>query len=100
MITKKLEDTFSSSLPLLKTKDFFELEIATAGIMRGYIIVPCDMYFTMDRKVRRFLESTLRVFEVKKEKIEEAISFVSNYDFPSIAHNVIESLYEYLSNNT
>ena len=100
VITKKLEETFSSSLPTLQTKDFYELEIATAGIMRGYIIVPCDMYFTMDRKVRRFLETTLRVFEVKKDKIEEAIEFVSKYDFKPIAHNVIDSLYVYLSNNT
>ena len=68
--------------------------------MRGYITVPCDMYFTMDRKVRRFLEATLRVFEVKKEKIEEAIAFVSQYDFKTIAFTVIDSLYDYLSDNT
>ena len=100
VITKKLEDTFKQHLPHYQTKDFYELEIASAGIMRGYITVPCDMYFTIDRKVKRFLESTFRVFKVDEEKIIEAIEFVSKYDFKSIAHKVIDSLYDYLSDNT
>lgn len=100
VITKKLEDTFKQHLPHYQTKDFYELEIASAGIMRGYITVPCDMYFTIDRKVKRFLESTFRVFKVDEEKIIEAIEFVSKYDFKSIAYKVIDSLYDYLSDNT
>jgi hypothetical protein len=100
VITKKLEDTFKQYLPHYQTKDFYELEIASAGIMRGYITVPCDMYFTIDRKVKRFLESTFRVFKVDEEKIIEAIEFVSKYDFKSIAYKVIDSLYDYLSDNT
>jgi hypothetical protein len=58
------------------------------------------MYFTIDRKVRRFLEATFRVFKVDEEKIEEAIEFVSKYDFKPIAYKVIDSLYDYLSDNT
>lgn len=100
VITDKLAETFKEHLPHYQTKDFFELEIASAGIMRGYITIPCDMYFTIDRKVRRFLESTFRVFKVDEEKIEEAIQFVSKYDFKPIAYKVIDSLYDYLSDNT
>ena len=72
-ITNKLEYIFKEHLPHLETKDFYELEIASAGIMRGYLTVPCDMYFTMDRKIRKFLETTFKIYDVPKEKIEEAI---------------------------
>ena len=97
VITSKIEETFKNNLPDYKTKDFYELEIASAGIMRGYINMPCDMYFTMDRKVRRFLETTFKIYEVSKEKIEETIKFVSMFDFKSIANEVIKSLFEYLN---
>ena len=98
-ITNKLEETFKEHLPQLETKDFFELEIASAGIMRGYLSNPCDMYFTMERKVRRFLETTFKIYEVPNEKIEEAIQFVSQFDFENIAKAVINSLFDYLSSN-
>lgn len=95
-ITHKLEDIFKEYLPQLETKDFFELEIASAGIMRNFITVPCTMYFTMDRKVRRFLETTFLVYRVSDEKIDEAIKFVSQFDFKKIAADVIKSLLSYL----
>lgn len=99
-ITKKLEDVFQDSLPHLQTKDFYELEIASAGIMRGYLIVPCDMYFTMDRKIKRFLETTFKIYDVSDEKINLAIDFVSKFDFKTVAKDVINSLFEYIEIRT
>ncbi len=95
-ITHKLEEIFEASLPDLETKDFFELEIASGGIMRGFLTIPCDMYFTMDRKVKRFLETTFKLYDVPKEKIEEAIQFVSGFDFETIAKQTIESMLTFL----
>ena len=97
-ITSKLMDVFKSHLPHLEEKDFYELEIDSAGIMRGYLTIPCDMYFTMDRKVRKFLETTFKIYDVSKEKIEEAIEFVSKFNFNEIAIDVINNLFEYLDN--
>ena len=99
-ITKKLEYIFKEHLPHLETKDFYEYEIASAGIMRNYMTVPCDMYFTMERKVARFLETTFRVYCVPEEKIAEAIEFVSRFDFPTIAESVISRMLEYLESQT
>ena len=99
-ITTKLENTFKEYLPNYQTKDFYELEIATAGIMRGYIINPCTMYFTMDRKIRRFIEAVFKLYEVPKEKIEEAISFVNQFDMESLANKVMDTLYEYIASRT
>ena len=95
-ITGKLQDIFGAHLPNLERKDFFELEIASAGIMRNFLSVPCDMYFTMERKVARFLETTFLVYRVPDEKIAEAIQFVSQFDFKTIAKGVLESMLSYL----
>lgn len=99
-ITEKLEKVFKKFLPLYETKDFYELEIASAGIMRGYIVNPCDMYFTMDRKVRRYLKTTLKIYEVPKEKIEETINFVESFDMKKLSDEVINTLYDYIINRT
>lgn len=95
-ITGKLEQIFGEHLPNFETKDFFELEIASGGVMRSFMTVPCDMYFTMERKVRRFLEATLRIFKVPDEKIEEAVNFVSQFDYPTIAQSTINNMLAYL----
>lgn len=99
-ITSKLEDIFAEIHPEYETKDFYELEIATAGIMRGFIFVPCDIYFTIDRKVARFLETTFKLFDVPQKRIEEAQEFVRGFDFKSIAQNLINNLFDYLKDRT
>ncbi len=91
-ITEKLENIFKDILPNWQTKDFYEREIASAGIIRNFMSVPCDIYFTMDRKVKSFLEASLLLYHVPKEKIEEAISFVSKFDFETLAKQVIDDL--------
>ena len=99
-ITGKLEHIFKEHLPDLETKDFYELEIASGGIMRGFMTIPCDMYFTMDRKVRRFIETTFLVYRVPQSKIDEAIEFVSQFDYPALAQNTIDNMLAYLESRT
>lgn len=99
-ITKKLEIIFGDHLPHLEEKDFFELEIASGGVMRSFMTKPCDMYFTMERKVRRFLEATFLIYRVPQTKIDEAIEFVSRFDFKAIAEKVIGNMLSYLESNT
>ena len=99
-ITHKLEQIFAEHLPALTTKDFYCLEIASGGIMRSFMTVPCDMFFTMEMKVRFFLETTFRVYQVSEEKIGEAIEFVGRFDFASIAERVIKNMLSYLESKT
>lgn len=80
--------------------NFYELEIACSGIVRGFIINPCNIYFTMDRKVTRFLRTVLKIYEVPKEKIEETIDFVKQFDMKVLAKEVLDSLFDYLISNT
>lgn len=95
-ITGKLEEIFKEHLPHLETKDFYELEIASGGIMRGFMTIPCDMYFTMERKVKRFLETTFLVYRVPDEKIQQTIDFVMQFDFKTIAEETIQTMLDYL----
>lgn len=99
-ITSKLEDTFKEYLPNYSTKEFYELEMASAGIMRGYIINPCTMYFTMDRKIERFLQASLRIYRVPENKIEEVIEFINQFNMKKLAQEVLDTLYEYIINRT
>jgi len=99
-ITMKLEDIFKEHLPELKTQDFYCLELASGGIMRSFITVPCNMFFTMDMKLRFFLEATFRVYKVSEEKIEEAIEFVKKFDFMKIAEDVTNDMLVYLKSKT
>lgn len=99
-ITGKLEETFKEYLPDWETKNFYEREISSAGIMRNHISVPCDIYFTMERKIRSFLESTFLLYRVPDEKIEEAISFVSGFDWKTISDSVIANMLTYLESKT
>ncbi len=99
-ITSKLEDIFREHLPDLKTQDFYKLEIASGGIMRGFMTIPCTMWFTMEQKVASFLETTFLVYQVPQEKIDEAIAFVSQFDFNTFAKQTIESMMAFLNAKT
>lgn len=96
-ITGKLQYIFKEHLPDLETKDFYKLEIASGGIMRGFLTIPCDMWFTMDQKIESFLETTFKLYDVPKEKIREAIDFVSQFDYPALAKQVIDGMLAYLN---
>ena len=57
-ITVKLAEIFKEQYPNYTQGEFYEKELASAGVMRNYMTRPCGIYFTMDRKVRAFLENT------------------------------------------
>lgn len=99
-IACKLQGFFSEHLPDLETKDFYELEIASGSIMRGFMTRPCDMYFTMERKVKRFLETTFLIYRIPRYKLEEAIRFVSGFDFERIAKQTIDTMLTFLEEKT
>lgn len=91
-ITNKLEHIFKEHLPDLDTTDFYMLEIASGGIMRGFMTIPCSMLLTMERKIKAFLETTFAVYKVPDSKVKEAIDFVSKIDFAKSANDTIQSM--------
>ncbi len=99
-ITSKWEYIFKEHLPNLETKDFYKLEIATGGIMRGFMTVPCNMWFGIDQKIESFLECSLRMYLVSPDKTREAIEFVKQFDFKAIAKQTVDEIFQYLDRET
>ena len=95
-ITLILSDIFKEQYPSYTQGEFYEKELASAGIMRNYMTRPCGIYFTMDRKVRAFLENTFLLYEIPRKKIDEAIEFVGGFDWKGIADGVIKNMLAYL----
>ena len=90
-----LKYVFGDRFPEFDFKDFYELEIASGGIMRGYLTVPCNMYFTKKQKVKRCIETTLRIFKVEDETINSTLKFLLQFDFSKLAQETVDGLYNY-----
>ena len=93
---KRLMELFKPCNPDWEERDFYEREIASGSIMRGYMAKPCDLYFTMERKMRVFLETTLAIYHVPEEKAGEAMQFLSGFDFEDIAERAMKTMIDVL----
>ena len=91
-----LYDKFGYLFPSFALKDYYELEIATMGIMRAYMSVPCDIYFTIEAKVDRLLSTMLKIYDVDKQTIDEVKEFIKKIDFESVAMHSVEGVFKEL----
>ena len=94
--TNMMYEAFSEIFPTFEIKDFYETEIASMGIMRAYMTVPCDMYFTIEAKARRLVTMLLRIYKAEDEKITEAIELIEKIDFEATAKKAVESVFNEL----
>lgn len=88
---KRLQTMFGNYLPDAQPKDFYELEIASAGIMRSFMSVPCDLYFTAQAKITRFLDCALRLYDVPREKRQTVTAAVLRLDLRTMARDIIQN---------
>ena len=91
-ISSQLPLVFGAYLPDADPEDFYHLEIASGSFIRGYMATPCTPDLTIEEKVRRFLESSLRIYRVPEEKIAEAVAFVKRFDYPAVARQTIHDM--------
>ena len=87
---ERLQRIFGPYLPGAQAKDFYEMEIASAGIMRGFMAVPCDLYFTAEAKVTRFLDCALKLYNVPQEKRQAVTAAVLALDLHTMAADIIQ----------
>ena len=71
---------------------FYELEIGSAGIMRGYMAHPCDAELTLEKKLRLFFTMSLRAYNVPEEEIGRVIRFVEGLDIRTISEQVMQAV--------
>ena len=95
--TAELQTAFGAYLPGCAECDFYEMELGTAGMMRGYMARKCDPYLTLERKIRRFLSMSLSAFQVPEEERERIIAFVAGVDVRAEARKVMDALLASLS---
>ena len=95
--TAELYRIFGSYLPNYTESDFYELEIGSAGIMRGYMARRCDKYFTLERKLRRFLVMSLSAYKVPEAEQERVLAFVAGLDVRKRAEQVMHQLFAALA---
>ena len=95
--SEMLFDKFGYLFPSFALKDYYELEIATMGIMRAYMSVPCDMYFTLESKTDRLLSTMLKIYDVEKQTLDEVKEFIKKIDFESVSKNTVDAVFEEFS---
>jgi AcrR family transcriptional regulator len=91
--TAELQRIFGPYLPECSASDFYEMDIGTAAIMRGYMERPCDLYFTLERKIECFLRMTLTVYHVPEAQISEILQTIAALDIRTIADSVMQRLF-------
>ena len=96
-MTKELHKLFGPYMPDCSQSDFYELEIGTSAIMRDFMAHPCDMYFTLERKIERFLSINMSIFKVPESEQQEVFEYMSKLDIRDIAMQVMHELFEALA---
>lgn len=91
--TAELQRIFGPYLPECSASDFYEMDIGTAAIMRGYMERPCDLYFTLERKIECFLRMTLTVYHVPEAQISEILQTIATLDIRTIVDSVMQRLF-------
>lgn len=86
---KKVGALFKDYVPGAQEKDFYEMDIVSAGVMRGFMAKHCDLYFTIDQKLKRFLGCCFTLYHVPQEKQDVVIGAVLAMELKPIAEKII-----------
>ena len=73
---KELFGIFGPYQPKLTLRDFYDMDIGSAGIMRGFMAHPCDEELTLEKKLRLFLMMSLRAYHVPEAETAQAVAFI------------------------
>ena len=92
-LNENLRDIYLAYFPGYTEGDFYEIEIGTAGIMRGYMAKKCDIHFPLKKKVGRFLSLSLRALRVPEEELADVLSYINKTDLCALANGVMQKLF-------
>lgn len=91
VMSERLFQVFHQLQPDAKAKDFYEMEIASGSMIRGYMAVPCDMYFTIEDKIYRFLDCALKLYNMEALERKRIIDLTLAMDIRSTAEDIVRS---------
>lgn len=84
---------FGEFNPDYADSDFYESEIGSAGMMRAFMARRCDKYFTLRKKIRRFLDMSLKTYNVPQKQRDEAVAFAETMNSEQTTKDVLEKLF-------
>lgn len=90
---RELKTIFGDRFPDCEESEFYEMDVGTAALMRGYMAKRCDVHFPLHRKIERFLTSSLRIYRVSDEEIAQILAFVRSLDLDKLADGVLTQLF-------
>jgi AcrR family transcriptional regulator len=94
---KILYRTFGTYQPELTERDFYYLEVGSAGIMRGYMTKPCTEEVPLEKKIELFLSMCLRAYCVPEDEITKVLCFIASLDIRTTAKKVMHGLFASLA---
>lgn len=89
---ERLGQLFAAYMPGAQEKDFYELDIASGGMMRAFMARPCDLYFTMERKLRRFWQCGMSIYRIPEEKQWQVMEDALAMDLEATARGILTDL--------
>lgn len=95
-LSENLRDIYVEAYTFPATAEIIHRS-TTAGMMRGYMARRCDPYFTLERKIRRFLSMSLSALQVPAQEREQVIAFVAEIDMLAEARKVVDAVLASLS---
>ena len=95
--TAELYRIFGSYLPDYTESDFYELEIGSGSFVPGF--EDQIMYFTLERKLERFLSMSLGVYNVPEDERRRIIDRILELDMRAIATSVLHELVQMLADH-
>lgn len=96
--SKKLFQIFGPYFPNAQLKDFYEMDIASGGIMRAFMARPCDIYFTMENKIRRFLQCTLKLYSVPEDRQRQITEAILKMNLKPVAEKIVAGMVQKAEN--
>ena len=83
---------FGQYMPDASEGDFYELEIASGSVMRGYMAAPSTPYLTLEKKVRLMLTVNFAIYHVPEDEQKRALDFIEKLPLRQLAAQIIEEL--------
>ena len=76
--------------------DFYEADLGTGGMMRAFMTRKCDKYFTLKKKIEKFLRMAFDVYHVSEEDKNDAIARIAATDIVEVSNAVLKKLFSAL----
>lgn len=88
----KLAEIYEKQFPGANEEEFYELELASSGVLRNFMIKPCSEQMPMARKIQRYLSCCFRIYRVSEARYQPVIDQVLAMDLHPAAQQTVDRI--------